>query len=186
MRRSTLIAAVAVTSALVLSGCATGFNAPTNNQGNSGNGQSAKAGALEVRAASIVVDPTNPNVGTVVATILNNSETIANALTGIAATSDLAALSSGAITLPTRSATQIGFNSSNTIVLSSVTGSLTPGKFISIQFAFQNNDPITVSVLISTNEGPFSGVTIPQLPTPSATPLPTDGATPAPSATPSA
>ncbi len=186
MRRSSLIAALAVSSALVLSGCAIGFNSPTQLQGNSGNGQSAKAGSLEVRAASIVVDPKNPNVGTIIATILNNSEDKTNAVVGIAATSDLAALSSGAIYLQTKSATQIGYNSTNSIVLSSPTGTLTPGKFITLQFKFQDNDPITVSVLISTNEGPFSGVIIPELPQPTPTPVTTDSATPAPSASPSA
>ena len=66
--------AIALASSLGLTGCATGFDAATNTQGNSGNGRTANVDNIQIRNAVIVVDAEDPTRATLIATVRNVGE----------------------------------------------------------------------------------------------------------------
>jgi outer membrane lipoprotein SlyB len=66
--------ALALVSALTLSGCAAGFDAATSAQGNSGNGRTADVGSIQIRNAVIVVDAQTQLNASLVATIINTAD----------------------------------------------------------------------------------------------------------------
>ena len=73
-RKNIAVAAFVSAAVLLLSGCATGFDAATNAQGDSGNGRSTDVGSLQIRNATVVADPEDPTRATVLMTVINTDE----------------------------------------------------------------------------------------------------------------
>ncbi len=84
-RKNTAVTAFLSAAVLLLSGCATGFDAATNTQGDSGNGRSVDVGALQIRNATVVVDPADTSRATVLMTIINTDDATNDVLDGVAA-----------------------------------------------------------------------------------------------------
>lgn len=158
--------AIAVASSLLLTGCASGFNAGTNTQGDSGSGQSVDVGSISVRNAIVVVDSKDLSKGTFVGTLVNTGAP--DSLKSIKADASITPTLSE-IKLPTKEAVGIGYNSKISISLATPYSTFEPGKFVDLTLVFANNQEIKLSMLVVTNTGIYSDVVV-------------GAATPAPSA----
>ncbi len=163
-----VVLAVALASSLLVSGCAAGFDAQTNQQGNSGNGRTADVDNIQIRNAVIVVDEKSQETGTLVATIISKNES--DLLVGIEINPAITAGGS-AIELKQDMAVAIGYNSDTSIALSTTGAALTSGQFVDVNFVFGKNKSIKLSLLVVENTGYYSDVVIP-VAEPSATPTP--------------
>ncbi len=160
--------AITLASSLALTGCATGFNAATNTQGNSGNGRTANVDNIQIRNAVIIVDAQDPTRATLIATVRNIGEETETLKTiemdpAITVTMDEIELVSG-------KAVSIGYNSDVKIALSSLGKSLVSGQWTDVKFVFVNNQAIELSLLVKPNKDYYSDVEIPEV---EATPTPT-------------
>ncbi len=163
--------AITLASSLALTGCATGFNAATNTQGNSGNGRTANVDNIQIRNAVIIVDAQDPTRATLIATVRNIGEETETLKTiemdpAITVTMDEIELVSG-------KAVSIGYNSDVKIALSSLGKSLVSGQWTDVKFVFINNQAIELSLLVKPNKDYYSDVEIPEV---EATPTPTPSA----------
>ena len=163
--------AITLASSLALTGCATGFNAATNTQGNSGNGRTANVDNIQIRNAVIIVDAEDPTRATLIATVRNIGEETETLKTiemdpAINVTMDEIELVSG-------KAVSIGYNSDVKIALSSLGKSLVSGQWTDVKFVFANNQAIELSLLVKPNKDYYSDVEIPEV---EATPTPTPSA----------
>lgn len=160
--------AFTLASSLALTGCATGFNAATNTQGNSGNGRTANVDNIQIRNAVIIVDQEDPTRATLIATVRNISEET-DTLKSIEMDPAIT-VAMEEIELLKGAAVSIGYNSDVKVGLSSVGESLIAGQWTQIKFVFANNEAIEMSVLIKPNKDYYSDVEIPEVvatPTPS-------------------
>jgi copper(I)-binding protein len=165
--------ALALVSSLALSGCATGFNAGTNTQGNSGSGRTANVGNIQVRGAILVVDTKNPNDASLVATFINTADT-ADTLTSL----DIAEPANGigtSVALAPNKAVSLGYNSDVAVTFTTTGEPLVAGHFVDVTFKFANNESIKLSLLVVANTGEYKDVTIPST-LMSVTPSPTPSA----------
>lgn len=158
-RQSIKLAALLISTALLTSACATGFDAATNQQKASGNGRSANSDSIQVRNALIVIDPDKPGSGTFVGTIINTNvdsdKLIALELDPAAGSSvsvgeELApqipksfGLPSGPLSLPVR-----------------LNPEVSAGTFVKVQLDFKNNAAIPMSLLVENNDGIYSDIVV--------------------------
>lgn len=160
-------------SALALSGCAVGFNAQTNIQGNSGNGRTANISNIQIRNAVIVVDEKDQTKATLIASVINTADKN-DSLSEIIIDPAINITFSKIDLLPNKP-TSIGYNSSLVVQLSTSGASLAPGRFIDVKFIFANNEPVELSLLVVANTGYYSDVQVPEIKqseSPSAIPSP--------------
>lgn len=158
-------------SALLVSGCALGFNTGTETQKNSGNGRTADVAALQVRNAVVVVDPADTTRASLVMTVINTGETD-DELNGIAAAKTIGTEGTVSVALPHREAVSIGYNSEAKIVLTSVSGGLEPGMFVNVTLMFKSGESIPMSLLVVPNDDIYKDVEVPGAATTEATPAP--------------
>jgi copper(I)-binding protein len=152
--------AIFTLSALLVSGCALGFNTGTETQQNSGNGRTADVGALQVRNAVVVVDPADTTRASLVMTVINTGETD-DELNGIAAAKTVGTEGTVKVALPHRESVSIGYNSDSHIVLTSVSGALEPGMFVNVTLMFASGESIPMSLLVVPNDDIYSDIEIP-------------------------
>lgn len=152
-------AVVLSAAALLTSGCATGFNAATNTQRDSGNGRSVDVGALQIRSATVVVDPADPTRATVLMTIINNADTSDDTLIGIATADAVGVEGQVRISLPAKQVVNIGFDSEFRIVLTS--DGLVPGQFVNVSLILESGQSVPISMLINENTGIYADIEIP-------------------------
>ena len=164
-----VVLAVAIASSLIVSGCATGFNAQTNIQGNSGNGRTANEGSIQIRNAVIVVDEKNPTSASLVATVINTASK-ADSLKSLEVDPAIT-VTATELELKSNQAVSIGYNSAVAIAFNATEATLMPGRFIDVNFIFENNKSIKMSLLVVLNNEFYSDVVVPSL-TPSASPTP--------------
>lgn len=160
-RKNIAVAAFVSAAVLLLSGCATGFNAATNTQGDSGNGRSVDVGALQIRNATVVVDSADTSRATVLMTVINTDDANDDVLNGVAAAKSVGVVGEVNVPLPHKSATNIGFESEYRIVLTSVTGGLEPGTFVNLSFMFESGQSAPMSLLINKKSGFYADIEIP-------------------------
>jgi hypothetical protein len=165
-RKNLAAAALLSAGVLLLSGCATGFDAATSNQGNSGNGRSADVGAIQIRNATVVVDPADSSRAAVLMTIINTDAAADDVLNGIATADSVELAGEVNIALPNKDVVNVGFDSENRIgipiiVLTSVTGALEPGTYVNLSFQFASGQSAPMSLLINENSGIYSDIEIP-------------------------
>ena len=163
-----VVLAVALASSLLVSGCAAGFDAQTNQQGNSGNGRTADVDNIQIRNAVVVVDEKDQQTGTLVATVISKNES--DSLVGLEFGPAID-ITGSAIELKQDIAVAIGYNSETSVALSTTGAALTPGQFVEVNFVFAKNKSIKLSLLVVENTGYYSDVVIP-VAQPSATPTP--------------
>jgi hypothetical protein len=160
-RKNIAVAAFLSAAVLLLSGCATGFDAATNTQGDSGNGRSVDVGALQIRNATVVVDPADITRATVLMTIINTDESVDDVLDGVAAAKTVGVVGEVNIPLPHKDVVNVGFDSEYRIVLTSVTGGLEPGTFVNLSFMFSSGQSAPMSLIINEKAGFYSDIEIP-------------------------
>lgn len=151
--------ALALVSSLALSGCATGFSAGTNTQGNSGSGRTANVGNIQVRNAILVVDEKNPNDVSLVATLINNFDSV-DTLTAI----EILEPANNIVTqleLPGNNVVSVGFNSAASLTFTTTGAPLIAGQFVDVTLKFAKNDSVKFSLLIVENTGDYKDVTMP-------------------------
>lgn len=157
-RQSTKLVALLISSALLTSSCAVGFDAATNQQQASGNGRSANVDAIQVRGALIVIDPKNPGWGTFVATIINTSadqdEFLAVDLDQASGTS-----SRTSEVLNSQEPVQFGLPGQFSLPLQ-LTAEVKAGTLVNVLLEFKNNEAIPMSLLVENNDGIYSDIVI--------------------------
>lgn len=156
---------IALASSLLVSGCATGFNAQTNKQGPSGNGRTADVDGIKIRNAVIIVDKDDQSRATLIATVLNTAKE-----TDLLKTVEVDPAITVAMTeieLKKNDAISIGYNSEVAITFTTLGKSLAPGQFVDVKFIFANNNSIELSLLVMANTEYYSDVVVPEIqPTP--------------------
>ncbi len=168
--------AIALAGTLTLSGCALGFNAGTETQGNSGNGRTADVGAIQVRNATVIVDAKDKTRATLLATMINIGDT-EDVLKSVEVDPAIKVTSSE-IKLIDKLPVSIGYNSDVKVLFTTTGSGFTAGKFIDVTFVFANNESIKMSLLVKENVGYYSDVEIPAEETPVVEPSPTPSSSP--------
>lgn len=159
-RKQLVLAIVFSATTLLLSGCATGFNAATNTQRDSGNGRSIDVGSLQIRNATIVVDLADPTRATVLMTIINSDDAAAEILTGVEVSNDVRVEEYLLIALPAKQVLNIGFDSDYRIVLTSTAG-FVPGQFLDVSLILKSGQSVPLSILINEKTGIYADIEIP-------------------------
>ena len=175
-RKNIAVAAFLSAAVLLLSGCATGFDAATNTQGDSGNGRSMDVGSLQIRNATIVVDPADTSRATVLMTVINTDDATDDVLDGIAAAKSVGVVGEVNIPLPHKEVVNVGFESEYRIVLTSVTGGLEPGTFVNLSFMFASGQSAPMSLLVNEKSGFYADIEIPAVAAETVTPEPVPSA----------
>lgn len=157
-RKSIKLVALLISTALLTSACAIGFDAATNQQNASGNGRSANVGSIEVRDATVIIDPAKPGRAAFVGTLINKSQEQDKFL-GIALDPKLGTSTQLEVVLNKQEPAQFGFNSNLNLPLS-VTKAVKAGSFATVHLVFLNNESITMDLLVENNDGIYSGVSV--------------------------
>jgi hypothetical protein len=160
-RKNLAAAALLSAGVLLLSGCATGFDAATSNQGNSGNGRSADVGAIQIRNATVVVDPADSSRATVLMTVINTDQATDDVLNGVAPAESVGVAGVVNIPIPNKEVVNVGFESEYRIVLTSVDGGLEPGSYVNLSFIFASGQSAPMSLLINEKSGFYTEIEIP-------------------------
>ncbi len=160
-RKNIAVAAFLSAAVLLLSGCATGFDAATNTQADSGNGRSVDVGALQIRNATVVVDPADTSRATVLMTVINTDDATDDVLNGVAAAKSVGVDGEVNIPLAHKSTVNVGFESEYRIVLTCVTGGLEPGTFVNLSFMFAGGQSAPMSLLVNEKSGFYKDIEIP-------------------------
>jgi hypothetical protein len=159
-RKHFAFAVVLSAATLLTSGCAAGFDAATNTQRDSGNGRSVDVGSLQIRSATVVVDPADPTRASVLMTIINNDDTLDDTLIGIATDDAVGVEGEVRISLPAKKVVDIGFNSDLRIVLTSASG-LVPGQFVNVSLILDSGQSVPLSMVINEKTGIYADIEIP-------------------------
>ena len=158
-RRSAAVLALALVP--VLSACSIGVNAGTTSQGPSGNGASANSssGDIALRGITIVTGLGASTKATIIGTIVNQSLSQDDVLTGVSVTSPSGATvtlsgpeSATSIPLPSgrpTSAVRIGFNADFKV---------DPSAFATVTFTFEKAGAVPVSVMAVPPVGIYAGL----------------------------
>lgn len=154
--------AIVVAVAIGLSGCAVGFNSPTQVQKPTTGGQNLDVQGLQLRHALLVVDPANPTTATLLATLINTGDT-EDALVSVSSTVDIAGATFGQIALLPGRAVQIGYDQAGPLVaLTSDTG-LVLSRYTRVTLTFASGAPLTVSLPVYSATGVYADVVIPKV-----------------------
>ena len=162
MRR---LAAVTLALALVpaIAACSVGPNAPTTAQGPSGNGTSANAGPIQLRAITIVKGGAGLPIGTFVGTFVNTSgePDVLRSVTindPKGATTDVTGTNAVASTLvlPAFSSTQIGYQGTTHIDIRGLT--IAPTAYATVTFTFAKAGQVTMPVMAVQPVGIYAGL----------------------------
>ncbi|MFM1777610.1 MAG: hypothetical protein RL741_228 [Actinomycetota bacterium] len=159
-RKHFAFAVVLSAATLLTSGCAAGFDAATNTQRDSGNGRSVDVGSLQIRSATVVVDPADPTRASVLMTIINNDDTVDDTLIGIATADTVGVEGEVRISLAAKQVVDIGFNSELRIVLTSESG-LVPGEFVNVSLILESGQSVPLSMVINEKTGIYADIEIP-------------------------
>ena len=171
-RKHFAVAVVLSAATLLTSGCAAGFDAATNTQRDSGNGRSVDVGSLQIRSATVVVDPADPTRASVLMTIINSDAALDDTLIGIATADTVGVEGEVRISLPAKQVVDIGFNSELRIVLTSASG-LVPGQFVNVSLILDSGQSVPLSMVINEKTGIYADIEIParaEQPSPEPTP----------------
>ena len=160
-RKNFAVAALLSAAVLVLSGCATGFNAATNAQGDSGNGRSVDVGAIQIRNATVVADAADPSRATVLMTVINTDDAKDDVLNGVVVADSVSVAGEVSIPLSSKDVVNVGFDSEYRIVIASVGNELKPGTYVNLSFQFASGQSVPMSLLINDKSGFYEEIEIP-------------------------
>ena len=160
-RKNFAVAALLSAAVLVLSGCATGFNAATNTQGDSGNGRSVDVGAIQIRNATVVADAADTSRATVLMTVINTDDAKDDVLNGVVVADSVSVAGEVSIPLSSKDVVNVGFDSEYRIVITSVGNELKPGTYVNLSFQFASGQSVPMSLLINDKSGFYEEIEIP-------------------------
>lgn len=157
-KRHLIRTAIVCVSLFGLTGCGIGFN-PGTNQRASGNGANQNVGDLEIRNATIVVDPRDPSAGTLLVSIYNkgNQTDRLAGITSLEFESQIGAV----LPIETNQALSVGLSADEKIYLASTTLALIPGTYVKTTFTFANAPAATLPILVNTNTGNYKDIELP-------------------------
>lgn len=150
--------AIVCASLLGLTGCGVGFS-PGTNQRVSGNGANQNVGDLEIRNATIVVDPSNPSAGTLLVSIYNKGDQT-DRLVGISS-QEFESQISAVLLIETNQALSVGLSADEKIYLASTVLALIPGTYVKTTFTFANAPAVTLSILVNAKTGNYKDIELP-------------------------
>jgi hypothetical protein len=157
--RTARFAAAAVVLTLTLAACGEGMHPATLDDAPLDTAE-ATAGQLAVRGAIVVAPESGEGNGTLLATIVNNGST-EDALTGITLTNtsgdSKAILRPPRIALPVKQATRIPGDSQPVVM---VTGTLTPGTYVTARMSFENAGSVDLTMLVVDPTGTYEDYTL--------------------------
>ena len=157
--RRSLAAAALVLAGPVLSSCGANFDAQTDQVYNPAAGVDDRSGSIDLLNA-LVVSGTNGS-GTVIATLVNNSRTQADKLTGVAGAGQDQALQvtpGGPIDI--RPGGLVNLATDGSIVARGER--VVPGNFVEITFSFDQGSAITVKApVVSADDPTYADVKVP-------------------------
>lgn len=179
--------AYAVVVAASLTGCAAGFNAPTQVQKPVTNGINLTVGGIAIRDALLVIDSSAPVNASFVATLINSGDAT-DQLVSVSSTVDVTAAKFAPIDLESKAPVQLSQREGQPLVAFTSEAGLVAGRFVTVTLNFAKAEPIRISVPVYSKSGNFKDVIIPvvkdgKLPSyvePSS--APSDAPTPSPSA----
>mgnify|MGYP007062859570 FL=1 len=93
-------------------------------------------------------------------TIINNDDTLADTLIGIATADTVGVEGEVRISLPAKQVVDIGFNSELRIVLTSASG-LVPGQFVNVSLVLDSGQSVPLSMVINEKTGIYADIEIP-------------------------
>jgi hypothetical protein len=157
--RRAAAAATLVFAVPVVSGCGVNFGEQTDQIYNPATGVSDRSGQVDVLNALVVSG--SKGSGTVVATLVNDSQTHADALTGVSGTgsdSSLQVTPGGPTTIPIEGLLNLADQGRIFVKGSRVV----PGYLVTLTFSFRNAQSITVQApVVSADDPAYSSVTLP-------------------------
>jgi len=158
VRRSIAVAAALVAAPLTAS-CGVNFDAQTDQPYNPAVGVNDRSGSVDVLNALIVSG--TPGSGTVVATLVNNSQRKDDTLRGIAgagADSSVTVAITGNKTIPAGGL----LNLATTGQAAARGQQVAPGRFVRIRFSFDRGRAITIDVPVVSSTNPdYAGIKVP-------------------------
>ena len=152
-----LISAIAVL--LFMSGCAAGPNATTKMQGPSGSGDYARIGEIYIQ--NVVIVKGEENIGTVVATIINDSiedDQLVSVSVDNPAPKSVIFSPANEINIPAKKFVTLGVKADSPHV-DLIEFSPRQSSFVKITFVFKNAGIVDQVVLIKPNTGIYEGIT---------------------------
>jgi hypothetical protein len=170
LRRTFASGAAGLAATAALTAC--GFNYPTDRPYEVNSAANYRDGTVEILDAVVVSK--EPNVGTLVATFVNNSTTDTVSLQGVSG--DNTAI--GQVTAPPLSLAPNTLKSLATEGGIPVNGTFAPGQFVNLSFEFDDGEAASMSVPVVDDDGQWEGLD-------TATPSPTESPTESPTASPS-
>ncbi len=144
-------AALAVT--LGLAGCATGFDAATNQPYIPSNGTSFTSGTMDARNVLLVADPTKPDTYHLIGALVNSGNA-PETLTAVSVTG-ASQVPLTPITVAGQSLVTTGAEPTSDILVTNAKFSV--GDFTSVTLTFSTTGSVTRDVLAMTPEGTVSG-----------------------------
>ena len=157
-RQSIKLAALLISTALLTSACAIGFNSGTSQQKASGDGRSADVGSIQVRGAAIVIDPKNPGWGTFVGTIINTADEQDKFL-GLELYPTDGTASQTSEVLNQQKPAQFGMPGNHSLLVN-LTADVKAGTLINVLLDFKTNSAIPMTLVVENNDGIYSGVSV--------------------------
>ena len=155
--RTTVVAAILLAAPL-LSSCGVNFDAQTDQDYMPGLGVNDRSGTVDVLHALVVSG--SAGSGTVVAALVNNNQETPDRLvevTGAADQGTQVTLSGGPLDIPADGALQLANEGDVTVTGDRVAA----GKFVTLSFAFENSETITVEAPVYANTDDFADVPVP-------------------------
>lgn len=121
-------------------------------------GVNARDGQVDV--LNILVVAPEDGAGTLVAGLVNNDQAVEDTLVSVRGVNDAAGVGAtvdGTVTIPAAGITQLADTGS--VTLSG--GDLVPGRYVELELAFANAEPVTVTVPVLPREGAYADVPLP-------------------------
>lgn len=157
--RRTLVAAVLLLAAPVLSSCGVGFNAQTNQVYQPAEGVNDRSGQVDVLNALVVSG--SDGSGTVIATLVNNSQTTADTLQNVAGAGSDTSLQvtlGGDTSIPADGMLNLADSGKIFVAGERVKA----GYLVSLTFTFANASAVTLSApVVPASKAQYSGVPLP-------------------------
>jgi hypothetical protein len=158
VRRSIAVAA-ALVAAPVMSSCGVNFGAQTDQVYNPAVGVNDHSGSVDVLNALIVSG--SPGSGTVVATLVNNSQLRSDSLKGVAGAGKDTSLTvqvGGPTTIPAGGLLNLATDGGVT----ARGRQIVPGRFLGITFSFDRGKAVTLQVpVVSASDPDYAGIKTP-------------------------
>lgn len=158
LRQSIKLVALLISTALLTSACAVGFNAATNLQNASGNGRSANVESIQVRGALIIVDPKKPGWGTFTGTIINTASEQDKFLALEIDPANGTSTRTSEV-LNTQEPAQFGQIGKLSLPIK-LTSEVKAGTLVNVLLDFENNSAIPMNLLVENNDGIYSDIVV--------------------------